>query len=413
MKFSIIGAGITGCITALSLKDNGHDVEIYDKASHIGGTLRDIDSDYGHWFRGCQYLSDDATWLNQYRLYSNNFLFSFDHEYFSYTNFNSKKILEYGFAMPSINKKFNENFDRNININSLKDKFKVYDKDIASFLDSLVFRTGHKSIDLDYRCSISLQLSAILFNNDYEEMLKKKNNNKIIDAICALPRKFLYSALPNLKAIIPINGYNTFFENLFLIMKQKGININLDTGVTVRKNENNNKIIPYIKQKALDTDYLIWCCNPVKLAMAAGLGKLDSPVSKFRHFHCFVEGVEINKPIYFQCFDNTTCIYRIYFYPTKHSSKLCIECFANTSETEFEIFQKVKNITSPMFKDYKIKFWKSDVFYSYYLYSSNDYQKFIKLNNIALNNNIIPGGWEVFGRDEKIDNIYGYIKKYT
>jgi hypothetical protein len=411
MKFSIVGAGITGCITALNLKNLGHEVDVYDKSSDIGGTLRDIDSESGHWFKGCQYLSNDASWLNKYKVYLNKLLYSFDHKYCSYTNFYSKKKLEYDFALPSIDKAFLKEFESTTNLKSLNDRFNLYEKDIASFLDSLVLRTGHKSINLDYRCSASLQLSAILFNNDYEEMLKKKSNNKTIDSLCALPRKVFYSEEPNLKASLPIEGYNSFFKSLYSIMKKKGINVYLNTGVTVRRCS--NKIIPFIKHEQINTDFLIWCCNPVKLVMVAGLGKLDSPVSKFKHIHCFVEGLEINSPIYFQCFDNTTSLYRLYFYPTKYDVKLCIECFANTEETEIEIFAKVKNITFPLFDNYKIRLWKTDIFYSYYLYSNNDYKKFKKLNNIALDNNIIPGAWEIFGRDQKIDFIANLIRQST
>lgn len=409
MKFTIIGAGITGCITALNLKNQGHEVDIYDKASNIGGTLRDIDSDSGHWFKGCQYLSDNASWLTEYKVCLNKLLYSFDHKYCSHTYFNSKKKLERDFALPSIDRGFIEKFDLRTNLRSLNDKFNMYEQDIASFLDSLVLRTGHKSIDLDYRCSVSLQLSAILFNNDYKEILKKKSDNKTIDSLCALPRNFFYKDQPTLKASIPIDGYNIFFKNLYSIMKNKGININLNRGVTVRRSA--NKIIPFIRQEQINTDFLIWCCNPVKLVMVAGLGKLDSPVSKFKHLHCFIEGLDIKSPIYFQCFDNTTSLYRLYFYPTKYGIKLCIECFADSDETEIEIFQKVKNITFPMFNNYKIKLWKTDMFHSYYLYSSNDYYKFKKLNNIAIDNKIIPGAWEIFGRDQKIDFIANFIQQ--
>ena len=72
-----------------------------------------------------------------------------------------------------------------------------------------------------------------------------------------------------------------------------------------------------------------------------------------------MKGLDIKKPYYIQCFDNSTCIYRIYFYPSKEGIKLCIECFTNTNETELDIIKKVKNITFSIFKDYKIILYDS------------------------------------------------------
>ena len=111
--------------------------------------------------------------------------------------------------------------------------------------------------------------------------------------MCAFPRKYFFKNEPTLKAALPLNGYNVFFDEMEKMMKSKGININFNKAVTLRYVENIKKIKPFIKTKQIDTDYVIWCCNPVKLVYEAGLGKLDSPVSKFRHLHCFIKNLKI------------------------------------------------------------------------------------------------------------------------
>lgn len=45
MKFSIIGAGISGAVIARKLAEQGHQVDIYEKRAHIGGNMYDYKKD--------------------------------------------------------------------------------------------------------------------------------------------------------------------------------------------------------------------------------------------------------------------------------------------------------------------------------------------------------------------------------
>lgn len=76
MKINIIGCGLSGITSANILKSQGHDVEIFDVRSHIGGNCYDEDIEgikvhkYG---LHCFHTNDDQVWnfLNRYTKFNN------------------------------------------------------------------------------------------------------------------------------------------------------------------------------------------------------------------------------------------------------------------------------------------------------------------------------------------------------
>jgi UDP-galactopyranose mutase len=47
MKINIIGCGLSGITSAILLKEQGHDVEIFETREHIGGNCFDKKQDVG------------------------------------------------------------------------------------------------------------------------------------------------------------------------------------------------------------------------------------------------------------------------------------------------------------------------------------------------------------------------------
>ena len=51
-NISIIGGGISGCVTALLLSKLGHEVTLFEKKDTLGGTIGDINNDEENFLNG-------------------------------------------------------------------------------------------------------------------------------------------------------------------------------------------------------------------------------------------------------------------------------------------------------------------------------------------------------------------------
>ena len=51
MKFVIVGCGLSGITSARLLKDQGHEVQIFESRNHIGGNCYDIDIEGLHFHK--------------------------------------------------------------------------------------------------------------------------------------------------------------------------------------------------------------------------------------------------------------------------------------------------------------------------------------------------------------------------
>ena len=63
-EISIVGGGISGCLTALSAeKKNYKNIKVYEITKKIGGVLSDLNFNKEPFFNGCQYLDADSPWF--------------------------------------------------------------------------------------------------------------------------------------------------------------------------------------------------------------------------------------------------------------------------------------------------------------------------------------------------------------
>ena len=238
MKINIIGCGLSGITSAILLKEQGHDVEIFETREHIGGNCYDEKIDgitvhkYGsHIF----HTNDKGVWdfVNRYSKFNN---------YIHKVRANTK----YGLISIPYNKKTAEQIGRDLSPKEIQDLiFKDYSErhwgiNWEDLPKSISGRIPNKRDNYDER----------YFAEDYQG--------------------------------IPVNGYTAMFKNML-----DGIPVN----VGVKKNE----------YKKLKCDKLIYTGKPDEF-FDFKFGKLPYRSLRFEHFksdrdksYSFEKGCVINE----------------------------------------------------------------------------------------------------------------------
>ena len=63
-SFAIIGGGLTGCASALYLRNKGHNVTIFEKEKNLGGVAKDLTFDNKKYLNGPNYLDPNSLLIN-------------------------------------------------------------------------------------------------------------------------------------------------------------------------------------------------------------------------------------------------------------------------------------------------------------------------------------------------------------
>ncbi|CAN0506463.1 unnamed protein product, partial [Scytosiphon promiscuus] len=204
------------------------------------------------------------------------------HNYASITTYEGKTIFRDDLALPSIDNAAPHSLPSNYSAQTLADRFRIYGQKISNFLIDNARRTGHDPEQLDEKCAISLQLSMVSFNDQINGMLERKRNDPVADNLFALPRNAFGNEVSTLYAALPTGGYHEFFKAMHSHMEARGIRIKLNSRVTASSVEENQKhFATFLQKEQIQADYTVWCCKPVPLLIASGIGRLDSPAIKF------------------------------------------------------------------------------------------------------------------------------------
>ena len=136
-------------------------------------------------------------------------------------------------------------------------------------------------------------------------------------------------------------------------------------------------------------------------------------LQKLLHFTLmFISKKKIYKDIYYQIYSKNSLINRIYIYQIKGITKINVECFYNKNSSSKKIILQLKKILKDLEIDYsKLEFinFKNEV--RHILVTKKDYSLFKKFNKDPKFNNIIPGGWELYTRDSKVNGITNILKE--
>ena len=401
-KVIIVGGGITGCIVALYLSDKGLNVEIHERASKLGGVLRDLNHEEQKFFNGCQYLNPESEWYKKYRKIFDKKIKVFEHKYGSITQ--NKKYIKISkkYALPIFNDNFSFSKFKIKKIYNLEDRFSLYPKKIEKFLKSLVYNWGFDAKKLDNRTSKNLNLSRVVLDG-YEKLSIKLKKNKFDDLI-ALSR-ISRGQNQKFKAAIPKDGYDDFFQIIKKKLEKNKVNIFLKSNIEPTLVKNKIKIT--IFNKNVDADFVIWTGDPTLLVKNVLKKKLDSLHQKILQFSFNCKS--INKDyIYYQIFSNTEKFLRFFNYTIGNKNKVSVEMIYNKKINLNKIFSIIKKIF------FKTKIQKKYIYKNlslrYNIISINDGKLLDKLENSNKIKNLICSPFTEHGRDLKIEYI---LKKFN
>jgi len=409
MKVVVVGAGITGCISALNLLKRGHEVSIYDSSGSIGGVLQDITINQDNYFRGCQYLNSCSTWFSEIRDELTCNYQEFEHTYSSYTSIFSEKIVHDDFVGPVVNQTI-EGFDSEEKISdSLETRLSHYPKSIKAGLLPWLNRFSHNLNNLHQNCVHGVQLSRIYFNYDDADLIEQKKKSCIADNLIGIPRSIINPNIPYPKTSLPAKGFNHFFKSLKEYLVSCGAQFSFNSPITPKR-ESNGDIRFFCREQSVESDLILWTGNPVPIIYAAGLGKLDNPVCKMILYVCDLDDQSILvSPHYIQVYSQDTVITRIFTYTIGRINRATIECFYDTDITPQEVVADANKILIDSGFNIKLLVEGSILQRRYIFYTIEDYKKIEMFEKYASQTNIIGGGWHIFGRDAKIEAIANNI----
>ena len=407
MNLNIVGAGFSGCITALNQKNLFDNINIFDYKNNIGGILNEIEFNDSFFLNGCQYLDVNTEWFKTL-LSTNLFNFhEFNHSYSSYTNLEGYVNSSNNVAGPifDINNFDLKLFKKKNTINSsIKENFDQYPESIKKLLSKWFnnFKLNDKQIH--FLSLQSIQLSRVFFNKNNNEIFNLKNNYKFLDDIIGVPRSF-YTNKP-LKAAIPFNGYNKFFKNLKNYLEDNHVKFYLRSNIKLLKGVDDY----YFNNEKLKSNQLtLWAANPVPLISTLNLGKIQNPFIKVNLYHfniiSNVNSFDLFK--YIQVYSLEDPILRIYIYELDNHPKIVVEAFqtADIGQINYSLNKILEHFNINI--DYKFIFTSLQI--RHIFYTIEDKKIFDKFS--SNNSQIIPGAWDSYSRNDKIEKIGKNIEK--
>lgn len=401
MKIAIIGGGITGVVTAILANKKGFNVSLYEASNALGGVLRDVNYKNDWFYNNTQYLNPNGICYETISNCINTDLYVFTHEYGSITEVDGIPYFFEDFAQPVFTSK-PYLLDTDKLPDSISERLKMY-RDESDFLIKLASRFGN----LNELCLSNLkimQLARVLYLNNLDEVKVKKEVNKVADELLGLPRSFLAPSVPKETAVLPKNGYNKLFNKLSEYLYNHGVNVYLNSPVTKVKAVKNKKIQVYCRKNKIDSDYVVWCTNPISLLYETMSYKLSSPMTKAYCAVGICDYIENINPIYIQVFSLETSVLRFFLYNDKLNTKITIEGLDEYRDNS-EVVSKINS--------YLIKYFdtaiKSELYFEkqkrYVLLDCEDKKYITKFKEDFSNSNIISGSWDLFGRDQKVVEI--------
>ena len=407
-KIVIIGGGIIGCLTAIYLKQNNHDVTIIEKGSNLGGILSDHKYQNQIYLKGTQYLDADTEW---FKILINlvNDIKVFEYNYGSFTNFGNSKIESSDYALPVFDLKIDkkEYFKSTDKTVSLENRINLYPKKISASLKKFFLNGNINSNEISSICSGNLGVSRIGFrlNNQNLKMLKKEN--KSIDALFAIKRDEMYKN--KLQYALPSNGYSEFFNKLE--EKLKKLEIKIEKNSRIFPEWQNGKFEILLNKKKVENDHIFWSGNPTDLIKKFLKKDLDSFV--FRTLQVNADILD-NSPIkekFFQVYSEYSKIFRINLYNIRNVPKIGIECFFDKYEMK-EILDEAQKILSNfgIKINFQLKSINKNLISRFDIITIKDKQLIEEFLEKTKKTNLLFSPWTTYGRSEKLIKIKENLK---
>jgi len=395
MKVAVIGGGFTGCMAALQSARDGHEVTLLESSESLGGVLREVETADGLYFNGCQYLNQGSV----DRLEWSDGLTEFPHEYGSVTSLGNDRIrILNDCAQPSLDGEVQLWEEASINASALQ-RLQAYGSQSPYLIDWA--QSFGDLAQLDWRCLIPMQLSRLHFHEDMD-VPRLKMESQRANELLALPRRVRGQEAE--KAWLPSEGYTQFFAKLEQRMLDLGVRIRLNSPVKPELEE--GRVSLRSRAETISSDVVVWTANPQPLLSRIYGVRLSTPPIRMKLLVgnlCKGEELPVPTPYYWQVFDSSSCVVRLYVYELGGVLKFSAETFdTKDNNSAWYDLQRVMQLCG-LGCGHKLS---SVVKQSRYVnYNSMERQAFETLTSEMLQQGVIPGGWQYYGREEKINSI--------
>ncbi len=409
-QITIVGGGITGCMTALACQESGMEVTLYEMSSDIGGVMQDLVFDGQSYFNGCHYFDCGTPWFEALRARIDCRFEDFEHRFGSITELQGKMRLVEDYAQPVLSGTAPETthsakLDESLSSGySVSDRLNVLGSETAQILKDWTSPYG----DLDsFHISNAriMQLHRFYYPDDDASVRDRKSNDALADDMFGIPRSKQAGVASLPMASLPSNGYGEFFQRVRKLLEDCGVKIVVNAPVAPRRTEKGLELV--VRGETVPSGKLVWCCNPTGLFMQLGLGKLDTPATMMYVFVADLPGTKIDVPAYYHLFSRSNPVMRLYIYnPTR--PKLVVEAFDTPTHDQNDLetpARHAKHCLNALGLDGDIHPAGLVKQKRYQMFTTEDAKRFSAFDSIAENYDLIGGQWQQYSRDGKIENI--------
>ncbi len=397
-KIVVVGGGITGIVTAALLAKEGNIVELYEADECIGGVLRDVRIGDKWYYRGCQYLKHDAWW--QYELGIRENLYTFPNVFGSFTKLGlpGQKVLRDDYAQPVVYGR--HTFPRLKAVPVEAREYLAGYGDLATgFLKwgaSFNIEEGLHSSNLGY-----MQINRIYLPDMHDELAAMKASSDVLDEMFGIPHALRLPDAGQIFASLPPRGYDVWLREITAIAAKIGVICHTKSPVTPYRNSL-GMVDFRVRKRKLDPDLVVWCGNPTALIYAFSGYRLQASPVKTTILVGKIDGVADLCPTYWQIFDLEKRLFRLFIWRDGEDTNFTAESIrAMPQEIEADIIsfldENVEGASIVSRGHFDELRWVNT--------TVSDHSTIVELQNMMVDGGVVPGAWETYGRDEKIERI--------
>lgn len=397
MNVSIVGGGISGCLLALKFSDLGHAVSLYEASDCLGGICRDVQVGENLFFSNCQYLNVGAESHALFKRVEGVDLFEFPHRYGSVNDLFGDLVIYDDFAQVVVPGQSDVTVSDHDN-NTVAERLGAYEPVVADALLSWAKRFGDLH-NLDAGNCTHMQLGRVFYSDAVERVRNTKEESPWANDMLGLPRHLFEPPLAVQAAALPAHGYNNFFDAIHTEMVKRGVMVHLQAPVTPRMIS--GKLEFSVRKKKLPDDLKVWCANPTALAHLVTGRRLEMPAMSCFNLVATLDIEPEGVPVYYQTFLRDSPFLRIFKYDLQGVSKITVEGF-DTGRSCGELITELNALMRRMGWACKVTSEHLVLQKRYTLLTLSDKETLSLLASSLAEHAVIPGGWQFYGRDEKV-----------
>lgn len=404
---TIVGGGVTGMVSAALLVRQGHKVDLYETSDKLGGVLKDIHIDGEWYYNNCQYLPETSFWQEKLNLNKN--LNSFPDTYSSYTRLDEDvdPVIFDDFAQPVFlgRHEFEEQKD-------IPNEAIGYLNLYGEFAEKLIKWSAplNSQENLHRSCLDHMQCDRIFLPDMTSELKSLKESSVVYDQMFGIPRSIRTPEAQPPLACLPPNGYDPWLKSLEEMIRDEGVNCQLNSPVTAFSKQS-DEVKFRIYANELETDVVVWCCNPTALIHACSKHILEAKAIQTTSLFGELTKVTTDNftaPKYWQIFDRDMNLLRFYIWKDRERVAFTAEATRASSE---KIKKDIDTFLKHVFPNAKAQI-KGHVNQERWVNTTlTDFEVITKLKHKMLEKGIVQGAWEAYGRVAKINEIVSLCKK--